>query len=411
MSKKEIKEKIETIKAIYNSEKFDEAHEESEKFIRDLFAEKQYPDIVLADKNLECVPIIFEVAYSYNEVGDLDKAEEIYEMILSVPGEENNTSILNNLSNIKKAKGKIEKAFDLIKKAYDIDKSDEIIRRNFDNLERIIQEKEERESFFKSALENLKRDTEWALGKLNNFISNVKKDSSFNERKIAIPRWKFKVLIGTDDKKAESLRDQWVEKGYMRNTGERNEYSTVIYEINPYLEEFIKKNTPIKLNQQWFDGFENINPENLLKIDYFDIISHIEKINKKYQGLIKRDFDELVFNYFVKNRKSTITLAGSLVELIFTYHCEKKNIKVIEYTVSGKKLKRDLYDCRLSDFLNYFQERNTFKSVLIHIGNLTRTYRNFIHPGNEISSQENLDDSKMEICFHSVIEITKSLLK
>ena len=130
MNSKEIKEKIKSLKKFYDEEKFDEARAESESFVLELFKEKKYKDIVEADKKLESVPIIFEVAYSYSEMGDEVKAEEIYETILSFPGEENNSAILNNLSNIKKTKGKIKKAFDLIQKAKKKDAKDEIIDRN-----------------------------------------------------------------------------------------------------------------------------------------------------------------------------------------------------------------------------------------------------------------------------------------
>jgi len=106
MNSKEIKEKIKSLKNSTMKEKFDEAHTESESFVLDLFKEKKYKDIIEADKKLESVPIIFEVAYSYSEMGNEVKAEEIYETILSFPGEENNSAILNNLSNIKKPKEK-----------------------------------------------------------------------------------------------------------------------------------------------------------------------------------------------------------------------------------------------------------------------------------------------------------------
>ena len=411
MKNKEIKEKMKVLKKLYNEEKFDDAHSQSESFVLDLFKEKKYSDIVEADKKLESVPIIFEVAYAYNEIGDLNKAEEIYEYILSSPGEENNAAILNNLSNIKKENKDINKAYELIRKAFKIDCKDEIIKRNYENISRIIQEKDEKKLLFKNAGENLKKETEWALEKLHNFLISVKKEKDFKDDKIPIPKWKFKVLIGTDDKKAESLRGQWVEKGYIRITNEKGNYSEMIYEINPYLAKFLKKATPPQLNKEWFRGIDNINVENLEKIKYFEIFSNIQKINKKYKKLITRDFDELVFNYLLKNRKTVIVLSGSFVELLFTYYCEKKNIKQIEYNLRTKKVKRDLYECTLSDFLNYFQEQKSFKSIVIHIGNLTRIYRNFIHPGNEIRIKESLDDSKVEICFHSTLEITQILLK
>jgi tetratricopeptide (TPR) repeat protein len=411
MTKKELREKIKYLKSLQEQENWDKAHEEAEKLVKKLFSEKKYKEIVELDKSLECVPIAFEVAYAYVELGDLDKGEEIYETLLSIPGEENNPAILNNLSNIKKSKRKIDEAFKLIKKAYNIDSEDEIIKRNYNDLVKIIQEKEEIDSLYKNAENNLKKETSWAIKKLNNFLNNVRKEKGFKDNKLEIPNWKFKVLIGTDELKADSLKKQWIQKGYIRDTGKRGEYFAHIYEINPYLFKFLQKATPVQINKAWFDGFENINIDELNKIGYFEIHSKIKKINKRYKELIKRDFDELVFNYLVGNKKATIVLSGSLIELLFTYYCEKKRIKKISYTIKGKQVSKDLYDCNLSDFLSYFDAGSKAKNIIVYIGHLSRIYRNFIHPGNEIRNQEKLDNSKISICFNAVLEITKYILK
>lgn len=411
MNKKEIKEKIKKLKKLYDEEKLDDAHEESESFVLELFEEEKYKDIVDADKKLKSVPIIFEVAYSYDTTGNQLKAEEIYETILSIPGEDSNSSILNNLSNIKKSKGDIETAFDLIKKAYEAsDRKDEIINNNYNSLLKIIEEREEKEKKYKSSYDLLKRETDWALDKLSNFIANVKKEKDFKNNKIPIPKWKFKVLIGTNDIKADSLRGQWIDKSYLTSTKERGNYSELIYELNPYLEKYIQKITPLKLEKNWIIGIEKLNVEELDQIQYFYITEKINKINKRYKHFLKRDFDELVVNYLFKNKKSTVVLSGSLVELLFLYHCEKKKIKKIEYSISGKKISKNLYDATLNDFLKYFEQDNNFKKIIIAIGNLSRIYRNFVHPGNEIKNKENLDESKVELCFHSVLEVIKYLL-
>jgi len=411
MNKKEIKEKIKNLKKLYDEAKFDDAHAESESFVLDLFEEKKYNDIVDADKQLESIPTMFELAYSYDATGNQLKAEKIYEDILSFPGEDNNSSILNNLSNIKKSKEEIEPAFDLIKKAYEVSGGkDEIINNNYNSLLKIIEEQKEREVRYKSSYDLLKRETDWALGKLSNFISNARKEKDFKNNKIPIPKWKFKVLIGTDDIKADSLREQWLNKGYLTNTEERGNYSELIYVLNPYLEKYIQKIIPLKLEKNWTGGIERLNIEELDQIQYFCITEKINKTNKRYKHLLKRDFDELVVNYLFKNKKSTVVLSGSLVELLFNYHCEKKKIKKIEYSISGKKISKNLYDAALNDFLKYFEQDNNFKKIIIAIGNLSRIYRNFVHPGNEIKNKENLDESKMELCFHSVLEIIKYLL-
>jgi len=411
MTKKELKEKIKFLKSLQQKEKWEKVNEEVDKIVKNLFSEKKYIHIVDLDKTLKCVPVSFELAYSYTELSELDKAEEIYDLLLSIPGEENNTAVLNNLSNIKKQKGKIDEAFELIKKAYEIDKDDKIIKRNYENLLRIMQEKEEINRIYKNAENNLKKETSWALKKLNTFLINVQKEKEYRDNKIPVPNWKFKVLIGTDELKADSLKKQWIEKGYIRDTGERGDYSVHVYEINPYLQKFLQKSTPVQINKEWFDGFENVNIEKLNEIGYFEILTKIRKVNKKYRELIKRDFDELVFNYLVKNKKSTIILSGSFIEALFTYYCERKRIKTISYTLNTKKINKDLYDCTLADFLNYFELQREFKKVIVYIGNLSRVYRNFIHPGNEIKNKERLEKSKVELCFNAVLEITRYILK
>ncbi len=55
---------------------------------------------------------MFEVAYSLVEKGYKNEAEEVYEYLLKT--DQRNSSVLNNLSNIKKEKGFIEEAFDII---------------------------------------------------------------------------------------------------------------------------------------------------------------------------------------------------------------------------------------------------------------------------------------------------------
>ncbi len=411
MTKKEIKEKITRLKKLYEEEKFDDAHAESESFVLELFEEKKYKDIVEADKKLESVPIMFELAYSYNEVGNYDKAKENYELLLTFPGEEDNTAILNNLSNLEKQEKNIDKAFELIKKAHELTKGkDEIIDNNYNSLLKIIEEREEKQVKYESACDLLNRETDWALDKLSNFLIKVKKENEFRDNKIPIPKWKFKVLIGTDDIKAESLREQWLNKGYIFNTKEKGNYGEIVYEINPHIEKSIQKLTPFKLEKNWTNGIEKLSVEELEKLQYFSVIEKVERTNKKYKYLLKRDFNELVINYIFKNKKSVVVLSGSFVELIFNYHCEKKKIKKIEYSISAKKISKDVYEATLSDFLKYFEQDKDFKKVIIVIGNLSRIYRNFVHPGNEMKNKEILEDSKMELCFHSVLEVIKYLL-
>ena len=410
MNSKEIKEKIKSLKKLYDEEKFDEAHTESESFVLDLFKEKKYKDIIEADKKLESVPIIFEVAYSYSEMGNEVKAEEIYETILSFPGEENNSAILNNLSNIKKTKGKIKEAFDLIQKAKKKDAKDEIIDRNYQNLLGIINEQEAIEQNYKNAVSLIQKENDFVIGKLKNFFTNIKKESGLKNNQVAIPNWKFKVLMCTDEQKAESLKKQWIEKGYIRKTNQKVDNFVSVYEINCHIEKAIEKAQNTKINKKWIDGFENIDILKLEKIGYFEILPRIRKINKKFKFLLERDFNELTFNYLVGNEKSVIVIAGSLIEAVLIYHCEKKKVKKINYQIQNKAIQKDLYDCDLGDLLNYFEQGKIMSDLFVHLGNISRIYRNFIHPGKEIREFEKLDQSKSNLCYISAIEIIKKLI-
>lgn len=414
MNKQQIKSAFEAVNHVYNKAGFDNAYKAWKTLMSNLFKNQQYRDLIELYEKADFIPPDFETAYSYQQIGNISAAADIYEILLSSPSLKNNTAILNNLSNIKKNNGEIETAFKLIKRARRIDPNDKIININYEVLSQIATDNKNKKDSFRSSLENLSRETEWAISKLLKFIDNVKKESSYVNGTIAIPQWKFKVLMSTDDSKATSLKDQWIQKGYILATSNRDSNRTNIYEINPYLEAALNKIKPIKINQQWFDGFENINQETLTAIDYFNLLTLIQKVNKKYQSLMQRDFNELVFNYLTKNKKSTIILAGSFIELLFTYHCEKKKVKNIEYTTAkNKKTKIKLYNCKMHDFLDYFKEQTThsMSKTIQPIGNIARIYRNFIHPGNELSSKEMLDDSKMEICFHSVVQLMKSLIK
>jgi len=63
--------------------------------------------------------------------------------------------------------------------------------------------------------------------------------------------------MGTDDQKAESLKKQWIEKGYIRKTNERVDNFVPIYEINCHIEKAIEKAQNTKINKKWIDGEKN----------------------------------------------------------------------------------------------------------------------------------------------------------
>lgn len=170
-----------------------------------------------------------------------------------------------------------------------------------------------------------------------------------------------------------------------------------------------KDNKLKKIPENWV-AMKSFTVDNFEEIEYFSIIDKIEKINKKYRTLIERDFKELVFNYVVKNYKSIIVLSGSLVELILTYFCEKNKIKTIPIKNSkGIIIHKRLYDCVLSELILFVDSKKHFGNDFQHLSNLSRIYRNFIHPGLEIKNKDDIK-SKGDLCFISTREILKKIL-
>jgi hypothetical protein len=103
-----------------------------------------------------------------------------------------------------------------------------------------------------------------------------------------IPLWKFKVLMITDEQKAESLLKQWLDKGYIYRTGERGNYNEHVYEINPYLSKALTKLKPTKINSKWVTGITNLNVSKLEELGYFEIVARVSKIKQSFRIIILR---------------------------------------------------------------------------------------------------------------------------
>lgn len=128
-------------------------------------------------------------------------------------------------------------------------------------------------------------------------------------------------------------------------------------------------------------------------------------MKKSIRNILLRDLDEMILNYIMRNDKSVIILSGSIVEILLIYLCEKKRIKIISYQRHSKTIEKKLYDCDLGDLLTYFEQNKALGDLVIHLGNISRIYRNFVHPGKELREQVVLDQAKANLCFVSTLEI------
>jgi tetratricopeptide (TPR) repeat protein len=411
MNKKEFDQHKTEIKALHDDGDVEIAIDTVDELISELHEAKNYTLVAELYRsnflNLRENLNSFEVAYALNDQGFKEDAERIYEFIVSHSPK--NSSALNNLSNIKKEKGNIDEAFDLIQRAYKIEPKDEIVSRNYENLLSIVREKEQITQDYQHALTYLPKENEFVIQKINAFFVSARNDKDFKNNKLPIPRWKFKVMMGTDEQKALSLLDQWLNKGYVRKTGDRGDYGEYVYEFNPFLLKELIKIKPKKINPDWLKGIELLNVDNLEILSYFTVIQAVEKVKKSIRIILQRDVDELFLNYIMQNHKAVVILSGSIVEILLLYYLEKKKIKDISYEKHSRTISKKLYDCDLGDILSYFEQKKLLGDIVVHMGNISRIYRNFVHPGKELREQEMLNHAKANICFMSTLEILKRI--
>lgn len=412
MNKAEIKKLISKFNKLDRDEDYDDAEQIGTEIIEEMFEKKMYLDIVeFAIKKFrdyigyEC----FEVAYSLVDCGKKAEGKKIYERLLEFEPE--NTSILNNLSNLYLEENNTKGAYALILKACELKPDDEIIQKNRANIEKLIEQKKVEDENFKTSEKELKTETNWALQKLRNFINNFNTDKELNNGELAISYKKFEWLIGTDTQKAASLREQWIKKNYIVDTGKRGEYSQKIYRLNPYIESYLYEIEPKDMPMGWLLGIDKFSGENLKSIGFYSIQDKVGKVKKKYKEILVRDVGELYSNYLLGNKKATVILAGSIVETIFLYECEKKAIKKLIYSNNGKNKSIEIEDAGINDFLEYFKQSKQYPAIVTSIADVSRIYRNMIHPANEIyKSKTNINSSKIEICFNAVLEIINEVL-
>lgn len=387
--------------------------------VEKLYEEKEFQKIVtLSDyysfEELTEKDVIFMTAFSYGEMNDDNKSRSHYEFYLETHN--NSTAALNNLGNIYKREGNYAKAIELYTRGLKIDSDNENLKSNLANT---LREQAEQEAKFASekalrkeyrnSTESLKLENDYVLEKLGRFIDQVKKDDDFDNWAIPIAKFKFQKILGVDKQRAESLTTQWLSKGYIVDSGNRNDYNVVIYSINPFIEEELKRIHSYKIPQKWIDGFVNISIESLESNGYFEMIEKIGKVNRKFKALLERDYNELTYNYLMGHQKATIVLSGSLVELALTFYCERKKLMTITVNDSrGNPKNKRLYDCVLSDLIEFVELTRPFGADFIHLSNLSRIYRNFIHPGREL--KDSLDKSKADLCYFSTTEILKRII-
>lgn len=356
---------------------------------------------------------LFRLAYAYAELHQDAKAEEMYQYYLQK--HDDNTAVLNNLGILVDSRGDHAGAIALYKRGLIIDSTHKNLNSNIQNATKklsLAKEKAAQEislqQEYQSAVNLLKNENDFVLDKLAQFIDRIKNDAAFDNWKVPIPRYNFQKYLAVNKQIADSLLTQWLKKQYLIDTKERDDYNVIIYSINPYLREEINRIQKHKIPQQWVEGFMGLSADALEAKGYFTLLKRTGTLTDKYKVLFERDINELFFNYLFGHKKATIVLSGSLVELALIYHCEIKGLMTISVQDGAKKKNKALYSTVLNELISFAEDQKFFGQDFTHLSNLSRIYRNFVHPGKEL--KDGIDSSKADICFISTIEILKRIL-
>lgn len=412
MYKKDYNARLKLIKETINTND-NRARSLYESLVNDLYSEGDY-ELIIELYDIQKLKYLssnsFYTAFMLKNKNRDKEAEKIYNNILEK--EPNNTSVLNNLSVIVEQQD-VYVALRLIERAYELISDDEIISNNYDRIKTKVEEIEKINRNFKISARNVENENVFVRNKLSCFFENVETVEGFDKEKniVAIPNWQFKVLMKTDEIKADSLRKQWIDKGYIIETNERNEHRVIKYQINPYIINALNTIEEFKIKDSWINGIEHINKDYLIKIEYYEKLHKLSKVNKKFKFILIRDYNEFVINYLFENNKSVIVIAGSIIETLLIYYLEKQKVKDVTYSLKNRQVSKKIYDAQLGDLLNYFEENNLLPKHMVHLGNVTRLYRNYIHPGKELRESNDVDKVKAELCFNSVSELINEVIR
>jgi tetratricopeptide (TPR) repeat protein len=208
----------------------------------------------------------FEIAYALNESGNQEKASEIYEELSYAdhPG----PAVLNNLGVIRKKEGKLREAIRLYRRATKLDPDEKLCKNNLAAAERELSEQVRLKASCMEAAKAVREENEYVVGRLLQFYNNATGDPDYCKGRIPMPRWKFNKMAGMPDNRADAVLRRWVEKGYLRDTGESGRYNERVYELNPYLHKELARLRPIKVKTEWITGFENVTGGNLAVFGY-----------------------------------------------------------------------------------------------------------------------------------------------
>jgi len=357
-----------------------------ERFIKKLFQEKWFREITeianyLSEDQMIISNSLFEIAYSFGEIGNIEKSEYYYNFYLNTHGE--SPAVLNNLGVIYERRGNLEKALDFFKRAKNLDSSEDLYQRNFDRVNSKIIEENELKKSFERALESFKKENSYIQNKFLSFCSHRNEEGL-----IVCPYRQLPQFLQVSAQKAPDIIKDWMDKKYIQKiTSPDPNVSSSVYKINPYLEQHLLEiQKGLEKEKELLEICQNLNTKSLDLIGYNETLERqLETIisNKDLKEMLRRDLKENAIAIITKSYKSALVLSGSIIEAVLLEKLKSLNIESFEVKKGNKKIRKKLENLDLNELLEAAKENGLIDETLLHLAHGVRSFRNLIHPGVE----------------------------
>jgi len=360
--------------------------------IERLFKLKYYKDICkIADKlsaeEMLLSGILFEVAYSFNEIKNPQKAKYFYTYYLD--NYEESSAVCNNLGLLYENDGDLETALNLFIQAKGLDAGNEQAPKNYQRIKEKLAEKIALDQKLKKALVNFQRENSYIKEKFLHFCSHMDGNDQ-----IICPYRQLPQFVGTSSNKAHELVKNWIESNYLDKDSSEG---VSVYQVNPYINEYSNElKNELHQDKEFLEICESLDSKSLHEIGFDTQLQ--EKLSEnvmddELRTMLSRDLKEVAIAIFTKSYKSVLILSGSIIEAILLDRLSHLGVKKVILKNRSKPVQKKLEELSLSALLSEAQSQGLIDNNLMHLSHGVRGFRNLIHPVIEYR-KESMEVSK-----------------
>ncbi|WP_338541580.1 tetratricopeptide repeat protein [Paenibacillus tundrae] len=321
--------------------------------------------------------ILFEVAYSYSKIDEIEISKQYYEKYEAENGKSNASS--NNIGVILRKEGLLFEAQQRFKIAVELDPKDKTALENYKSTTKMISEREHEQEVLRKAAQQFSNENAWIKGKLLSFSKYQD-----NEGFIICSYKKLPYFLNVSEIKANELLKSFLENKYLFKITDHNLNTTSsVYRINSEIafilidleKEGEKESDLIGIAESiTLNSFRNLGFDEKL-------ISALDKIsNPDLRAMLERDLNENILSLSTKSFKSALILSGSIIEAVLLDHISAKDIT--QYTMENGRNKK-VAQMDLNELLYISNQENFIDIQLYYLSHAIRGFRNLIHPGVE----------------------------